>query len=254
MMLLRRIVPLLAPVVVWALLTAVFNERPWFWPLLALAALFAMGTVLFLVHGRSESRDSAHTILVVLLFLLSSTAFLLFLPVGWFTQAFIVLIALFIGWYLENLFLFWYQTHRYQPNALEHIGSYLHLLTVFMSFSSLFALRVFVNVSFLLLLPAGMLLVTLLVAQSFWMQKSSIVQGRFLFLTQVLVLAELMGALGYLPTTFYVSGLLLTVPYYLMTNLARHHVRGHLDRNVLLRYTVIGAAVLTLTFLTAPWT
>ena len=96
----------------------------------------------------------------------------------------------------------------------------------------------------------AIILLTLLMS---WGNKLQTPDAGVLNLVHLFIMIELLGVVSLLPTSFFVSSLLLTVPYYLMANLIRHSVRGTLQRAVVYRYTAVSLSAFLITILTAPW-
>ncbi|MFH1171029.1 MAG: hypothetical protein V1778_00630 [bacterium] len=254
MILLRRILPFCSAVLLLVLFEIVFSHQGAFWyllPVLAAVVVFPVG-VMFSWQGR-------HLVfwqqLISPMLLVGSGLFLLlFLSEKIFSHALIVVLVLLFWWYAENLFLYQFRNAHYQPYALEHISLYMNLLSVFFLFSSLYAARVFLNFSVVLLGGIAVVVSALFAIQ--FSLGSKLPWGRSwpYLLVVAMVMLELFMAIAMLPTTYFVAGILLAVPYYLMMNIARHALRNTLRRSVLVRNIILGIIIFAVTFSTAPWT
>lgn len=253
MILLKRFIPACAALFLLAGFELILAYQHLYW-LFAFGVLvgvaLATGSLLSWKFRRSEFW---HLFLLPIGFVGSNILLLLFVSDGWPAQLLAATSAVFGGWYLENVFLYHFQRQRYQPYALENIASYLNLLVVFFFASSLFAMRVFLNVPLLILVPLGAVISVVLSFQVLWTSKVPLSRAWVMLVVYGVIMLEIFGAVSMLPTTFFVAGLLLAVPHYLMMNLARHSFRNQLDRRVLRRYAIIGSATLLVTLLSAPW-
>lgn len=254
MILWKRIIPFLVALGVLASLQALIRTPQHFW-FVASASLFvaAIGAAL-LVHNKARAAEALFITLVPVGLTAFAIALLLFVNETLIAQTVSVACSFLTYWYLENVFHFFYQPQAYQPYALENITAYCNILVAWFGFSSLSAARVFVNVSMFVLAPAAALFIVLLLLQLAWSAKVPLRENLPILLTEAMVMSELAAVVLLLPTSFYAAGLLLTVPYFLMVNVTRHHVRGTLAKPVVVRYAAIGMLTLVVTFATAPWT
>ena len=58
---------------------------------------------------------------------------------------------------------------------------------------------------------------------------------------------------SFLPTSIYVSGLLVTLAYYVMTGISRNWLLDIKDKKVIQRYLIISSVFFILILLTAKW-
>ncbi|MBI4414833.1 MAG: hypothetical protein HY566_01170 [Candidatus Kerfeldbacteria bacterium] len=253
MILLKRFIPVCTALFLLAgfEFTLAYQHLYWLFAAVVLSALsLASGSLLSWKFRRSEFW---HLFLLPMSFVASSFLLLLFVSDSWLAQLLAFASAVLCGWYLENVFQYHFQRQRYQPYALENIASYLNLLVVFFFASSLFAMRVFLNISLFVLVPLGAVVSVALSFQVLWTSKVALSRAWIMLVVYGVIMFEIFGAVSILPTTFFVAGLLLAVPHYLMMNLARHSFRDQLDHRVLRRYAIIGSAALLVTLLSAPW-
>ncbi len=254
MILWRRIVPFLAACCILASLEMLLRAPQHFWLTASLALLAAVIGVTVLVYQKAHPKDAFFLALVPIGLTVFATALLLFAPEALIAQSVIIACAFLSFWYLENVFHFFYQPQAYQPYALENITAYSNILIAWFGFSALYATRIFIGVSIFLLVPVTAVFIILLLVHIAWSAKVPLRENLPIVLTEAIVMSELAAVVLLLPTSFYAAGLLLAVPYFLMINLTRHHVRGTLVRPVVVRYAVIGVLTLAVTFATAPWT
>lgn len=253
MILLRRFIPFLITAALLFFWEWLWTWRAHFWLLTISMLVLTVIFIGYILYGRAELRAIPFLLLLPIALVAAGTTFLVFLGSSFVAHLVVVLNALLLGLYAENLFLFYYQPHRYQPYALEHISIYLNVLIAFYAFSAIFAARIFLNVSFVYLLPVGACIIVVLVLHQMWSAKVPFAEHWVFMSIMMLVMLELFGSILYLPTTFFASGLFLIIPYYVLTNIARHRLRGSFTPRDIARYAVIGSVALLATLLTAPW-
>ncbi len=253
MILLRRTLPFLGALLTAVLLEVLLVRQPLFWyflPLLFVVTAYPIGALIGWRIGTSEFWQ----FLITPIMLVGSTLFFfLFLSNPLFAHLVVAATAVLFGWYCENLFLFYYRTSEYQPNALEHISLYANLLAVFFLYSSLYAARVFLALPYVVVIAVGTAAAAIFAFQMLAHSKVVVRERWDLFGGLALIMAEVFGVVALLPTTQYVAGLLIAIPYYLMMSITRHALRNTLTRSVLLRNAILGVLTFTVTVLAAPW-
>lgn len=254
MIILRRLLPIAAALGLFGVLELIYAQQSLFWFLVPLVAFLTLFPVSFLMRWRFESGIFWQLLVTPSLLIGSCFFLLLFLSDRVLSHALMLLSCGLFAWYTENVFLFHYHTDEYQPYALEHISLYINLLSVFFFFSSLYAARIFLSVPIIFLIVGGTLVSVLFALQIVLGSKISWKRGSLLMFGVTLIMLELFLSISILPTTFFVAGLLMAIPYYLMMNLIRHAFRDALSMKVILRNGIIGAVSFALTLLVAPWT
>ncbi|MFA7662802.1 MAG: hypothetical protein WCX88_02695, partial [Patescibacteria group bacterium] len=87
-------------------------------------------------------------------------------------------------------------------------------------------------------------IVSLLMYQNFWANKIIDPKKRFFIVISALVMAELYLVLAFLPTGFYVNGIILTVVYYLLAEISRLYLLEKLTSRIINKMVVISGLVL----------
>lgn len=253
MIVLLRFIPFLSSVFIFIALEVLFVQHHLFWSILPFLVCLSVMAPAQLFEWRTERKEFWRVVAFTPTLILSSVFLLLFVSTAFYAHLLMVFTALLFGWFLENLFLFLHQPRQYQPYALENISSYINVLVAFFFFSALFASRIFLSFRLPHIIILGLVGAVLLSFFMFVWNKMSIRRSWYIFLIHGLVMLELLIGASLLPTSFFVAGLLLTIPYYIMLSLVRHTSRGSLDLKVLRRYALIGLSTFTVTLITAPW-
>jgi len=254
MIFLRRLLSIASALGLFGALELIFARQSLFWYLIPLVAFLTIFPVGFLMRWKLKTSLFWQLLITPSMLVGSCLFLLLFLSERGLSHGLIVLTSGLFAWYTENVFLFHYHTEEYQPYALEHISLYVNLLSVFFFFSSLYAARIFLSISFLVLVLGGTLVSALFALQIILGAKVSWKRGGVVMVGVAVITLELFLSISILPTTFFVAGLLIAIPYYLMMNLTRHAFRDALSRKVIVRNGIIGGLSFAVTLLAAPWT
>lgn len=254
MILFRRVIPFVTLALLLGLFELLLVKQGWFWFLLPLFLALGFVPAGVLLGWRFPRHEFWQLLIPPASLVLSSLLLLVFLADSVLVQLMVILVSALVWLYLENVFHYYHQPGDYQPYALDNISLYVGLLSVFFLFSALYAARVFLSIPLLALLVSGMCFSALFSFQLLW--GSSISRARIWVLLSAIafMMIEIFAVVILLPTTFFVAGLLLVIPYYLMMNITRHAVRDTLTRSVILRNTAVGVVGFAATLLAAPWT
>ncbi|MFA6410067.1 MAG: hypothetical protein WCW26_00615 [Candidatus Buchananbacteria bacterium] len=183
----------------------------------------------------------------------SGLLFLLFLEGTITKQLFSVVLVVLLGVFLEVIFVWFHLRPKYQPNALENISAHLNLITIFLTACGFFSLIVFLNISVWVLALGFFVISAILNYQLIWISGTTWSVG-YPYITAITVaITEIFLAASFLPTSFYVSGLIVTVSYYLMTGLAQNWLIDIKEARVVKRYLLIGVVSLIIILITAKW-
>jgi len=186
-------------------------------------------------------------------FILAINLFLLIVDNSFWQQVIIVATALLLLMILQNLFDRFHQASRYPANSFESLSGIINSISLFLLVTILYSFSTFLDLSiwFLALLFLGT--TTLLTYQTMWIAGIEIKRSWFYILIIDLVLVELFWVMFFLPNTFYVKALIVTILYYLAVNLSRNYLINLLNRKMIWRYLIIGGIILLLVLLTAQW-
>ncbi len=153
--------------------------------------------------------------------------------------------------FLELLFGYLYQPHKYQPFSLVRFFECISLLSVFFIASSLFAFHVFLTLSFWWLALILSTLSFVLICQNFWLNKFEI--KRYLYYPSIffLIIFELAALLTWWPVSYYLKGLLISVLYFLFINLVNKNIKQSWQGRSAWLYVGLSAIVVIASLATA---
>jgi len=255
MILLNRLIPIIVPLVIFASLELLFSKPHWLYFIISsLIVILCAATWKIIGKGLITIRARWLYLLAPISFLTSGIFFILFLEGTWIKHSLALAIAIFIAVFLENIFVYIYQHEKYQINSLENVSNYLNLTSIFLFNSGLFGFFVFLNVPLWQLSLVSLAISFILTFQTIWVNKIKPEAAWLHIVVICLILFELFWTVSFLPTAFYVNGLLIATAFYLMNNLIRLHLSGKLNKKVVKRYLLLCGSVITLVLATARWT
>lgn len=253
MLLLNRTITFLTPVLVFAAFEILFIKTSLIW-ILAGAIQLILFIVIWQLTGRKlKSLQFWNFLITPHLFLLISWFFTIFLESRMLLHIVAVLSAVVIGIFLEETYVYFNLPKKYYPYSLENISNYINLITIFLLFSSLYSLIVFLNFSTWYLSVIVMTITFLLAYQTTWINKISFSKSWLFIIVITLLMTELFSVISFLPTSFYVNGIVLTVCYYIIVGLSRYFLLEQLESKSTKRYLVIGIVAIIIAIVTAQW-
>lgn len=254
MIIVNRFIPFLCSLLIFASYE-IFFKRPfwiyWLFPIL----IVAVASLIWKLIGKGLKTVIARwNFLIVPLFLMTGGLFfILFLEHQIIRHFLVFLVAVLLWLYSEAIFIYIYQHEKYQVNSLENISSYINLISALFFYSGFFGLLIFLNISIWLVVLLVLLVTVFLSYQTMWVNKIIFGKSLLYILIIGLVLCELAWVLSFLPINFYVSGVFLSVIYYLLSGISRFHLLGTLDVKVIRRHLIISLIMLILILGTTRW-
>jgi len=199
------------------------KETKKFWPYLVTFFLFISGTILFLIFIKND------TLKVMTDFLL---IFLIFL-------------------FFEIIFRFLYEPRRYPIYSLENLSSVISLIALFLLLSSFFAIKTFTNFPFFVSLIFVFLITFWISYFNFWLKK--LPNETITNFIVSLIILELFFTLNFLPTSFYINGLILIIFFFTMINLLKKEKEAPLDKKTIKEQVIFALVILILILILAKW-
>jgi hypothetical protein len=185
--------------------------------------------------------------------LIAGWIFFIFLDGNGWQLASAMLLSGFLWLFMETIFFYFYLRPKYQAHALENISYYLNLAAVFLFYSGLFNLSVFLTFKFWWLMLSGIIFSILLLHELFWVSEISFQSSRVYIIIITLLMAEFFWTVSFLPTSVYVNGMIMTTSFYLLGGLARNWLLEIREPKVLRRYLFNSLFVFIIILLTAKW-
>lgn len=206
-----------------------------------------------LIKEKIRSKNFWSLAVLPLFFYLLVTNYILTLSYGYLRHIVIILFALILYTFLENLFLFYYHRASYQVNSLENSSLFLNIIIFFLLVLNLNALSVLLNPPLWILSLCLVLILFVILWQLFWIFKIKDKLKILYVLVAIIIILEFFWALSFLPSNFYVLAVILTVIYYFMLGIIRAKMAGELDKKMFLRYTIISGILILIILITSHW-
>ncbi|MDP3964667.1 MAG: hypothetical protein Q8Q20_03370 [bacterium] len=252
MILQSRILVFLAPLLIGGIMEFALVYPDKVFPFFSLLCM--LGVVVFsVITKRPRQSEQFIFFLNALLFNISALAFIYFIQGELYRHIIIAGVTALNVIYLHHLFNYHFRTDRYQLNALQNVSSYINLSSAFTGSAVLFSLIIYLAWPAWTTTIILWALATLLSFQTTWMHKIKFSTSMYFALISGLVLTEVYWVVSFLPSSFLVNALIVTVVYYAMVNIGRYYLSGRIHRAVIIRYFVISVTVLVLTVVTARW-
>ncbi len=252
MYLLTRLVPLLTAIILMVGGEFALAQPRYFIHVFITMTLLILGAGLFVLRRSSRSEKIILTV-SPMVFLAGSAFVMFFLSPSWLIHPALVIVGL-SGWiYFEELYRYAFEPERYHQHAIEHLTSYFGIIALAGSMAGIFALRIFLDVRLIYLLPITMVVATLISGSIFSvlpLSRVSLISSAVVF---GLLATEMTWAVHFLPTHYWVDSLIVTIPFYVALHLVRHELNGTLNRELIQRYAAIGVVGLSVVLLTAQW-
>lgn len=252
MYLLTRILPFLTAVFVVAGGELAIARPTSFIPAFALMVVVLLGVGLMILRKSSWNEKVALTV-SPMVFLAGSAFVTFFLSPSWFIHFVLIIIGGSLWVYFEELFRYAHEPERYHQHAIEHLASYFGIVALASSMGGVFALRIFLDVRLVYLLPITMIIATIISASIFSVQplsRVSLISSSVVF---GLLATEMTWAVHFLPTHYWVDSLIVTIPFYVALHIVRHEMNGTLNQRIVRRYASIGILGLSAVLVTAQW-
>lgn len=223
-----------------------------FVPLMTLTFL-AVILLMMAVVRRSSSQERLMLLTPPAIFFLGLSFALFFLSPALLRHAVTAIAAVSLALYTEEVFRYIYEPALYHQHAIEHLSSFLGIAAMALSMSALFALRIFLDVRLVYLLPLS-LVVSMLVSASVLVTQSLSTASLFSTVAVFSVMImELTWAVHFLPTSFLVNSAIVTIPFYVALNLVRHELDQTLTKQLATRYALTGTCALFVVLATSQW-
>lgn len=261
MFLFIRFIPVLLPLLVSSNFLLNYLYPKAFWYFFAINIIIAFFATMILVQKsytehKKEKNFSfllLHGILPVLL-VLSTHSFITsinsIITVSLITFGMFILLFM----HLESNFLYLYYPAKYQLHSRENISEYIAITIVFLTLCSFFQLIIFINMKVWILLIIICILIFGLQYYLFWLQKINHPMILISSLISSLIMGELFFTMNLLPTSIYVSGISLTLIYYIINKFNFAFFNNNLHKKFILRQTIFVSVLLIILLVSARWT
>ncbi len=228
-----------------------FPKLIWFFAPAALLLIIA--TIWHLTGREVKINKFWNYIITPIMFFVGGLLFFSFLEGRLVKQLFIVGFAVLFWAYMQVVFLRFNFRPKYEPYSLENMTIHLNLIAVYLLASGFYSLILFMNVNFWLLAGLFFVISLLISSQVVWASSTTTAVGWPYILVIGLVSSQVYLAASYLPTSVYVSGLLVALTFYAVSGISRNWLLEIKNKNVFYRYLLISLISAVVILLTAKW-
>jgi hypothetical protein len=172
-----------------------------------------------------KNKNFWYFLITPFLFFISNVLFFILLEESFFLKCVVAGLFVLLQWFIyKNIFFLFKKPEKYQPNSIRNIFNFINLISIFFFTSSFYALIIFVGAPVWLLSIFLFLIIFLILFQFFWINKISEKKARFFTLIFGLIFIEIFLIVSFLPTSFYVNGLILTLIYFNIKNISKKYL------------------------------
>lgn len=247
-----RLAPFLLPPLYLAAVEAAFYFSGFWLPLLL--SVLALDVFYFwLVYLKTKNKKTFLFIFHSLIFLVAGFVFSSILSNRLFINSFLAIWSLAYLVYLEAMFHYFYPGQKIPLTDLKNVIAYVDLALIFLIAAFLLNFYLFLNLPWYFLLSImffvfGTVLASRLLVNAIEL-KRSMVHASVL----AVLISEIAAVALFLPVSFYVSAMLVTVFYYLASSFSLLWLKQELTIKTLINYLVFSTIILSIIFFTAQW-
>lgn len=221
---------------------------------LSIALIFLLLFVILFAFLIGESLKAWPLVISPFFLFLANYVFILFLDNKFLEHFFVVFTSFFlIPLYQVQVYQLLYDKEKYQRQALVHISSYINIISLFLLGSGLMGIRLFLNLPVWALFLLFVLIIAIFIVHLFWVNQLDTHKRNIYALVIGLILGELFWSLSFLSIHFLVSGVILTIFYYIFILFIKDYFNHKLDNIKIFRYLSIMGGSVILILITAQW-
>lgn len=250
--LLIRIFPFLFPICYLALAKSVFYFSDW-WRLILFSGAVLLSLYFLLLKLKNRQKQVGGLLIFSLILYLSGISYLLILENVWIVNSFLILWSGLFWFYLEAVFHDFYDTKQKHIMNLQNISLYGNILIIFFLTASFSSFNLFLNWPKLAILLVLGLAYLSIIHFSFSRQGIASYESWLYSAIIALVLLELLVALMYLPASFYVISVILSIIYYFFSSIAVLSLKKLLTAKAFWSYLTVCIVLGLIVILTGSW-
>lgn len=226
-------------------------EKIFYWSAVLTVILFLVH--LFIVGSQKAKKTSLAFFGLGIFFVSASISFLILLENYNLKMLLIFLTSLAIFFYWLLLLNFFHWPSEYQPFSLADFSHYLLLISWFFLNTAVFALTVFLNLSFWLAALFLVFFFFLIQIWEFWLHKKIIRSEWRFFLAGEVIIFQLVIILSLLPLSYFVKGFLMVLWAYLWFELALAATRETWSRKNFFKKIILSLIMIIIILTTSRW-
>ncbi|MFH0988334.1 MAG: hypothetical protein V1763_03100 [Parcubacteria group bacterium] len=260
MFIFRKLITVFVPVL-WLVVLELIKSYPDFWCLiLSLGIVVVAIGVWFLDFRRGRamnewlfSKDLWNLFALPFVLMIGSASVEMIVIGDFAFQSLAIFSALALYLLTWQYDLYFNAPFRYRPYSLENLSWYLSLFCAFCIASAGFGGLILLQLNIWLVALFMAPLFFILAYSFFWLHKIPWVESRAMVIVAVILSLELLATLSFLPTGYYVDGLVMAVALYLILGLLQSDSAGTLNSRRTAAYLIVAGVVLLAVLFTAQW-
>ncbi|MCX6795350.1 MAG: hypothetical protein NT165_01280 [Candidatus Falkowbacteria bacterium] len=248
-----RLSVLLLPVLIFFSSEVITVFPKTFFIVLAASSLLIIYWSFWLFRKREKSKLGhwwEYAILPVI-FNISSIFYFAMEPTVIIGQLVLLVNAYFLFNYLKNIY--YLAANEKREEQLKNISFFGGVLTVFFASSVVYGAKVFLGLPMLPMFACLSLTLLAVWYQIFVFVPFSIKKNSIFFLIALLVLCQLGAVLFFLPFSYQLLGIILTIIFYFIAGIGRLHLNGEIPIRRLRYYLIFSILAVVFLILTARW-
>lgn len=249
---LARLLVIFLPLLTWAL-----SEAYLIWPeFFYFSILISLLAVFFTVYYIKQIGPKAPWWLLALLpafFFFSISVYITLSFNPWLIQALFLVSLIFQFTYFKSLYYFWNRPDLYNAEQMKTIRSYGSFLVIFFSAASIYGLQSLLNFNAAVTVPFFALIVFITIYLNLRLDENEPKAVWQFSSLMCLVLVQMAIVFVFLPLSYNISALSISIVYYLTVNLANLYLQRALTPKKIKLYVTLSFAGLTALLFTAAW-
>lgn len=254
MILARRILPFIVTLLLALLYVELFFQPTLYVWWSAGIGIVALASVAFMTKWKFASVHFWWALFPLVSFLFGGTGLLFFLDQPLYRILWVIFLVMMVGFYFEDLFMYYYQPQKYSPLSLARLSFVMNIVASFSLFSFLFGYQLIGLVQSWLLPLIAMAYAMAMMTHMLWSYKIWGPHAGWVILLFGLFTAELVWILHFLPTVYFVNGILVGIVLYCLASLVQMKFRQIINRALTLRYVLISSMLVLSILSTSQWT
>lgn len=199
------------------------------------------------------AEEKNYFFLISPIFLLCGTIlFLMFLKSNVLIHSSILFFSFIFFLFSESLFANFYD-YQHQSYPLENVLTGINLLALFLIYSHIFLFLTLFHFPLWVMLVILILITFISSYQLFYTYKIARKINYLYSIITTIIILEIFWSIMFLPTNFYVNGLILINVYYIIIGMSYFYFMETLTKARIIRHLSISLIIITLTLITAKW-
>ena len=247
-----RLLPFIIPVYYFLSLKSLFYFNSW-WPFVLVSIIAINIVYLLLLRIKSKDKKVSAVLFYSIIYAVCGFVYILILENPLFINLFLFFWSLIYFIYWEAVFHHFYQTQKRSILEMKNIILYLNLIIIFFYSSLIINLNIFLSLDWYWVLLAAFLINLTLLINFFLFNDLTLSKNKLTIFVLDLILLQLLGALIYLPISFYVVAFIISLCYYWLTSFFLLYAGNNLRPVKIIKYLVFGFVIGLLVVLTSFW-